>query len=241
MKPHPSQPETARFTLRRARNVLVLAATVAAIVGCTSGDGGDQAVTTVARVFNSNVNPQFQRLEATAQYAMVAPTRAMVHAPDALLILERSLAGALDQRIILPNETAVRGDNVLQVRAQTPASNRLSEFSFSETVARFGGLPAPFEQLNPAGLSTGSDALGSYVYAERTMGVDTVCVLALRRMGVGARPLPQGTQAIDVMMRNCVRGSAREALAPLGDRRLGVAGVGQGEVLTLSPHAAPQR
>ena len=217
-----------------------LGAALAVLVAC-SPSSGEFAVANVSRIFNSPTNPQFDRLEAVSQYQVVPATRSMVHAPDAVLILERNLDGALDQRVILPNDTAVRGDNEMRVRAQTAASNNLTEFNFAETVARFGGLPAPFEALSPAGLNTGTDAVGSFVYAQQTMGVDTVCVLALRRIGVGARPLPAGTRALDVMMRNCVRGDAREALAPFGDRSVAIGGIAQGNVLTLSPHAAPRR
>jgi len=233
-------PNKTRTHSPRRGLLVTLATALAAVVAC-SPSGGEFAVANVSRIFNSPTNPQFDRLEAVSQYQVVPATRAMVHAPGAVLILERNLDGALDQRVILPNDTAVRGDNELRVRAQTAISNNLTEFNFTETVARFGGLPAPFQAVNPAGFSTGSDAMGSFVYAQETMGVDTVCVLALRRIGVGARPLPQGTRALDVMMRNCVRGDARAALAPFGERAVAIGGIAQGDVLTLSPHAAPRR
>ncbi len=62
-----------------------------------------------------------ETLENTVEYTIVQPTRAMVNAPDALIVFERNLGGAIEQRIVLPNATAVRGDNVMQIRAQTRA------------------------------------------------------------------------------------------------------------------------
>jgi len=180
-------------------------------------------------------------LESTVEHAIVSPARAMIHAPTALLVLERNLAGAIEQRIVLPNPTAVRGDNVLQVRAQTAASIRGDEFGFAEVATRFGGLPAPFEGLDPAMLLSGSDALGNYVYARQTLGTETTCVLVLRRLAPTARPLPRGTNSLDMMLRNCVVGGVEQALAPIDPRLLGVGGAPQAAVYTLSPFAAPQR
>ncbi len=61
----------------------------------------------------------------------------------------------------------------------------------------------------------------------------------MRRLSVGARPLPRGTQALDVMMRNCVNGTVQEALAPMSERALAVTGA-VGASQTLSPYAAPR-
>ena len=216
-----------------------LAATLAAAVlaGCSSGQS-DQATTGLYRLMGSQRAPGLQTLEQTVEYALVPPTRAMVSAPDALLIFERELGGAVEQRIILPNQTAVTGDNLIHIRAQTSASSDLSRFNFAEIETRFGGLPAPFEGLRESGLSSGSDTLGNYVYARESIGAGTVCVLVLRRMGLGARPLPRGTQALDVMMRNCVNGTLEQALAPVGPRALAVSGT-TGAINSLSPYAAP--
>ena len=213
-------------------------AAVAVLAGC-SHDQGDRTAGGVFRFLNSQQNPAMETLESTVEYAVVPPTRSMVNAPEALLVFERNLEGAIEQRIILPNATAVRGDNVLHIRAQTAQSAELARFDFNEMSVRFGGLPAPFERLTTGGLETGSDALGSYVYARESLGPNTVCVLVMRRMGVGARPLPRGTQALDMLMRNCVNGTLEEALAPMSDRALAVGGA-RGTVYTISPHAAPQ-
>jgi hypothetical protein len=210
------------------------------LVACAPSDG-DRAATGVFRVLNSQRNPAMESLEHASEYGVVAVSRAMVHAPQALLVLERRLGGALEQRIILPNATAVRGDNILHLRAQTETSARSQEFNFNEVSARFGGMPHPFEQANPSGLLSGTDSLGSYVYARQNIGTDTVCVLVLRRLTAGARPMPRGTQSLDLIMRNCVVGTQEQALAPMGDRTMAVHAAPQGTIYTLSPFAAPQR
>jgi hypothetical protein len=157
-----------------------------------------------------------------------------------LVVFERNLGGAVEQRIVLPNPTTVRGDNQLHIRAQTADSARLGEFDFNEILARFGGLPAPFERINESPLNSGTDSLGSYIYARENVGTSTLCVLVMRRIGVGARPLPRGTQALDVVMRNCVNGTLEEALAPMSERTLGISGTATGTIYSLSPHAAPR-
>lgn len=192
------------------------------------------------RAFGSDRNPRLEVAEQTAEFAIVPPARAMVNFPDALLVLERNLGDAVEQRIILPNPTAIQGDNAVHIRAQTARSARLSEFSLREMTLRFGGVPVPFREINERALRSGQDELGSFVYMQENVGVGTSCVLVIRRLTVGARPLPRGTSALDVMMRNCVNGTVEQALAPLGARGLAVSGSATGTVRTLSPHAAPQ-
>jgi hypothetical protein len=101
-----------------------------------------------------------------------------------------------------------------------------------------GGTPEPFDGLADRDLNTGTDSLGPYFFAERRLGADTLCVLAIRRLDSSARPLPVRADALDVMLRNCVRGSREEALAPISAARLAVGA--SGGLLNLSPHAAPQ-
>lgn len=210
------------------------------VAACAPG-GGDRFASGLYRVAGSQRAPSMEVLEHTVEYSVVPASRAMVHAGDSLVVLERNLGPALEQRIVLPNTSALRGDNVIHIRAQTGASARLTEFNFSEITTRFGGLPAPFQRLTDGTLLSGEDSLGNFVYARETVGTGTLCVLVLRRLTVGARPLPQGAQALDVMMRNCVDGPLEEALAPISERSLGVSGSAQSGVYTISPHAAPRR
>ncbi len=223
---------------RKRRHALAacFALAAAVLVACSAVEE-NRFATGLYRLSNSTRNPSIETMEHTVEYSVVQASRAMVHAPNALLVLERNLGPAFEQRIILPNDTAVRGDNVMQLRAQTDDSVRLNEFNFEEIVARFGGLPSPFERLTTSLLLSGQDNLGTYVYARENLGTNTVCVLALRRMTVGVRPLPRGSQAMDVMLRNCVVGTVDDALAPLAARGLATGSSGQ---RMLSPFAAPQ-
>lgn len=222
---------------RRALGAGMLAALLAS---CSPSDG-DRLATSLYRFAGSDRAPSLEVLEQTVEYSVIPASRAMVHAGDALIVLERNMGPALEQRIILPNATALRGDNLIHIRAQTGVSTRLWEFNFNELKTRFGGLPAPFQNLNEGTLMGGEDSLGSYVYAREAIGPSTVCVLVLRRLTITARPMPRGAEAMDVMMRNCVVGTLEQAMAPFGAPSLGVRGTGQQTVYTLSPHAAPRR
>lgn len=225
---------------RRARFATLLAAAALTLVAGCSQTSGDRAATGVFRFLGSERAPRIESLENTVEYSIIPPSRTLVSAPDALIVFERNLGGAIEQRIVLPNETAMPGDNVIHVRAQNQDSMRLGEFNFDEIAARFGGLPSPFERLTASGLRSGSDSLGRYVYGQEAIGTGTNCVLVLRRMGVGARPLPAGTQALDMVMRNCVNGSVAQALAPMAGGALGVGGTASGNIRLLSPFAAPR-
>lgn len=229
----------ARKSRKRSSFGVGLLAAVAVLAGCGQQQS-DRAATGIYRVFGSQRNPSIETLENVVQYTVVEASRAMVNVPNAVVVFERNLNGAIEQRVVLPNDTAVRGDNVIHVRAQTSDSAQLQRLSFDDLRERFGGLPAPFERIRENSLSSGSDGLGSYVFARENVGTQTVCVLVLRRLGVGARPLPRGTQALDLIMRNCVNGTVEQALAPMNAQTLGVAGTVTGTSFTLSPHAAPR-
>lgn len=214
---------------------------VGALLAACTPAGGDRLASGIYRFAGSQRAPSMEMLEQTAEFSVIPASRAMVHAGDALVVMERNLGAAIEQRVVLPNATALRGDNVIHIRAQTASSVRLGEFNFRELTTRFGGLPAPFQRMTEGTLLSGEDTLGSFVYARETVGAGTLCVLVLRRLTMESRPLPRGAQAMDVMMRNCVEGSVEQALAPVGERLLGVSGSAQGAVYTLSPHAAPRR
>ncbi|MCC5988821.1 MAG: cellulose biosynthesis protein BcsN [Pararhodobacter sp.] len=218
----------------------VLAAVAGAVVAACGPVPDDELLGGVMRLFSGESRPDVSVLERTTEYTVIPPSRALVHMPDAVLVFQRSFGDAIDQKVVLPNDTALRGDNTIRLRAQTRSTARLNEFSYAEVVARFGGLPAPFQNLSENAMRSGRDSLGSYVYATQQVGVDTNCVLVMRRLTGAARPLPRGTEALDVVMRNCVQGTAEQAMAPLGERALGVRGATQRDIHTLSPHAAPR-
>ncbi|MCC5964868.1 MAG: hypothetical protein JJU24_01915 [Natronohydrobacter sp.] len=163
--------------------------------------------------------------EALSEYRIVPTGRAFVSVPNALLVMERDLGVALEQRITLPNATTLAGENTIQLRAQTSRSSSATRLQLTEILAQFGGVPSPFRALDESSLSSSTDQYGDVTYTVTRPGGDVTCVLAFRRSQIGARALPRGSSALDLMMRNCVTGSVQDALAPLGPQAfsLGVA------------------
>lgn len=198
----------------RLRSVLACAAVAALASACdTSG---------VQRSFGMPSTERLERAEATQEYRIVRSARAFVNAPHALLVLERDLGSAIEQRITLPNATSLPGENKIRLRVQSGRSASTTRLSLTEIMARFGGVPAPFTNLSEGDLMVSEDRYGSYVYATRRISERMVCVLAVRRVEAGARPLPSGSTALDLMLRNCVDGSVQDALMPIGDRAFGL-------------------
>lgn len=176
----------------------------------------------VKRNFGLPANDRIEAAEATSEYRVTGAARALVNAPHALLVLERDLGSSHEQRITLPNATSFQGENVLMLRAQTASSASRTSLSLAEMLPRFGGAPAPFNNITDADLMVSEDRYGSFVYTSRRMAEGQVCVLAMRRADTGARPLPRGSTALDMMLRNCVHGSVAQALAPIGESAFGL-------------------
>ncbi|MGC9448495.1 hypothetical protein [Cereibacter johrii] len=187
--------------------------------------------------------PALSIREETAQFRTVPASRAWVPVPGALLVQERDLGGDLEQRIGLPNATTLEGDNMIILRGRAPGGPILERLQLQSFADAEGALPKPFGRVSDGALSTREDVLGTVVYAEERLGVDTVCVLAMRRMPPTARPVPARIEALDVMLRNCTRSGTEEALRPIGAASLGFAppdlAAGAGAGRNLSPLAAP--
>ena len=160
--------------------------------------------------------------EALTEYRMIPANRAFVNVPSALLVMERDLGIALEQRVTLPNLTPLAGENVIFLRAQMRRAGGQNPLVLADALAQFGGAPAPFSSVNDSALATSSDAFGDITYAVLRPGGDTTCVLALRRTQTGGRALPRGASNLDLMMRNCVQGGLGQALAPLGPDAFGL-------------------
>jgi hypothetical protein len=86
--------------------------------------------------------------------------------------------------------------------------------------ARFGDLPTPFTRIDSGSLRSASDGQGTYSWQEYSAGPNTTCVFAVRRLGSGARSVPAGTRVLDLVLRNCVNGTATDALAPILDNQV---------------------
>lgn len=193
--------------------------------------------------------PTLAEAQEVAPASVVPVAQSFVHAPDALLVTERVFGTprrpVREQRVLLPNRTSVPGDNLLVLRVSPFDSTAGTAFLLQPFLAQAGGPPPPFGPVTESGLFSREDSLGTIVWKEEFLGVGTLCVLAFRRLTRAARPLPQGADVIDVMLRNCVDGSLEQALAPILDARVGFFAGSEGHmrrdtVRTLSPFAAPR-
>ncbi len=199
------------FSLRRQTGLLVLFKLLAfqVLVACGAGGFGGAGSRT-------------EQAEALTEYRVVPSGRAFVTVPNALLVMERDLGVAVEQRITLPNATSLSGENVILLRAQTSRSASTSALQLTDVLRQFGGPPAPFTSVTEGGLSSTTDQYGDMTYSVLRPGGDVSCVLAFRRSQIGARALPRGASSLDIMMRNCVQGTPEQALAPLGDTAFGL-------------------
>jgi hypothetical protein len=181
--------------------------------------------------------------EQTTPFVMVPLNRMWVQVPGAIVATERGLVDSIEQRIGLVNQTAMAGDNYVQLRARIPQGREQGRLRYEEFMRRIGGLPAPFTAMKAGDLLTGEDALGVYLWAEQTNG-GTSCVLALRRLDSGMRQMPGDTSVMDVLLRNCVNGSVEQALYPIMAENIGNYPGGSASQTTggsrmLSPLAGP--
>ncbi len=185
-----------------------------------------------------------QRGVARTEWVTVTSEDAWLNLPQTRLVLERRFARISEQRLLLPNHTALPGDNFVYLRAEAPGfladAGRLR---LQRVLAQAGGLPPPFTQAELDILRSDEDTAGTLTWAEWASGAGTTCVLAIRRFDVGDRLLPGRAVALDMVMRNCVRGDVGEALEPAGPRSVGFPApegmAGGAPVRTLSPLAAP--
>lgn len=175
------------------------------------------------------------------EWTIIPLTRVWISAPDARLAIQRWQDGAHEQRVALPNVTAMPGDNFIYLRSITRRSP--GRMRINTLIEQSGGLPVPFRPADLTVMRTREDGVGAVIWAEWTSGAGTLCVLAIRRMTQRDRILPPGTSALDAVMRNCVTGSTEEALAPLiGNSALlpaSARGGQHGMQPPLSPLAAP--
>lgn len=161
--------------------------------------------------------------EAVTEFRVVPASRALINVPNALIVLERELDGALEQRITLPNSTSLQGENTIILRAQTSMTASRSRLVLDDVLRQFGGAPTPFGSVTDSALTSVSDQYGDITYMTRSPGGDVTCALAFRRTQMGARALPRGASALDIMLRNCVSGPVDRALAPIGQGAFGLA------------------
>jgi len=197
---------------RRARGYAVAAAFLLAVAGISACQMG---------LPGSSSSPT-ELAEALNEYRIVPASRAYINVPTAMLVMERDLGTAIEQRVTLPNATSLRGENTIMLRAQTTRSASSTRLVLNDVLAQFGGAPSPFSNISDDALTAQSDQYGDITYTVARPGGDVTCVLAFRRAQTGGRALPRGASALDIMMRNCISGSVDQALAPLGPTAFGL-------------------
>lgn len=178
-----------------------------------------------------------------AEWVTHGAGRAWVNPPDVILVMERQLRTRTEQKLALPNRTSLPGDNFILL--QTVSTPNPLGMRLETALDGLGGLPSPFSEDDLGVMRAREDSAGALAWAEWTSGAGTTCVLAMRRLTVGERALPDRVTALDMVMRNCVRGSADDALAPADARHVAypaprstLPGAPQ---RILSPLAAPMR
>lgn len=183
-----------------------------------------------------------KQIENREAFQSVPASQAWVNPEGITVIMQRGLLAGAEQRIGLRSTVPVPGDNILVLRTRS-GHLAAGRFRFEEFMTRVGGAPAPFGDLSSGELHTSEDAIGTYFWAEESMGTNVTCVFAIRRLTESDRRLPLDSRVMDVMLRNCAVGDAADALTPILDESIGVgatAGVtGGGDTRMLSPLAAP--
>lgn len=203
------EPLAVAFPFRLARLALALAL-CGAIAGCAA------------------TRAEIVALERTTPWRAVPLDEVWTHQPTALVALGRDLGQQAEQLVGLPNETAVRGDNVLLMRAHRRNSPIVSVPELEEFLRRAKDLVEPFDGPIEGQLQRGEDRAGPYVWAEKVADHGARCVLAMRRVRRDAALLDPDFVALDITLRNCVDGDFAEAIAPVGYRYIAVANPGPG-------------
>ncbi|MGZ9809910.1 hypothetical protein ACXN5S_05550 [Pseudoroseicyclus sp. H15] len=182
--------------------------------------------------------------EKTVQFQHTPLDTAWVTPAGMSIVIDRTLGIEREQKIGLVNDTVLQGDNYLWLRARVPEGYPAGNLRLADFMSRVGEVPYPFTRVSDDNLRSRNDSLGQYFYlTEEPMG-EVNCVLAFRRIDNASRLLPRGTSTLELLLRNCVRGSVDQALRPITDEQIGTAAVAgispaQGGNRMLSPLAAP--
>ncbi|MGO4908475.1 hypothetical protein ACEN2J_09105 [Pseudorhodobacter sp. W20_MBD10_FR17] len=141
--------------------------------------------------------------------------------PGSMVMLQRTANGDYEQLVGLENRTTLKGDNFLWLNANNGSTGQVSKgLDLKKLFERFGDIPSPFTKIDSGSLRSGNDGQGAYAWQEYVAGPNTTCVFAVRRLGSGARSVPSGTRVLDLVLRNCVNGTASDALAPILDNQV---------------------
>ena len=137
---------------------------------------------------------------------------AWISVPDAEMVLARLVGPYAEQRILLTNRTALRGDNVVMLRAHGADLATNGRFQPVKYLASLDTDLFPFGEIADLSFFSRTDSLGTLNWAEWSNNAGLTCVLALRRLDGATRIVPAGRSAMDMILRNCIHGTADEAL-----------------------------
>tara|TARA_R110000737_G_scaffold179779_1_gene203832 strand:+ start:1561 stop:2241 length:681 start_codon:yes stop_codon:yes gene_type:complete len=185
-------------------------------------------------------------LKTTVQYTIGRLDKMWVAPSNAMIMINRKLGREEEQLIGLRNDTTMEGDNFMWLRTMGSQGFGTGRFQLESLLKDFGEVPTPFSSVSNKNLRNSEDSLGAYFWNEYRTGVNTICVLAFRRLSGGARVLPGRASNMEVLMRNCVQGTVDDALAPIRDGQIGFGVITmpsdrQGGNRMLSPLAAPRQ
>lgn len=185
---------------------------------------------------------EFDRELQQAPFVVQPQADAWLSTRSAQVVFERRFRGRSEQHILLPNRTAVSGENYILLRSHGSRGANIGRFRPLELLKSAGGIPYPFTAAEIRGMTTETDALGQIDWALWTNYSGLTCVLAFRRFDGANRTIPAGAGAMDLAMRNCVYGTVEEALAPISPQGASFAATGLTEESApkmLSPLAGP--
>lgn len=185
---------------------------------------------------------EFDRELQQAPFVVQPQADAWLSTRNAQVVFERRFRGRSEQHILLPNRTAVSGENYILLRSHGRRGANIGRFRPLELLKSAGGIPYPFTAAAIRGMTTETDALGQIDWALWTNYSGLTCVLAFRRFDGANRTIPAGAGAMDLAMRNCVYGTVEEALAPISPQGASFAATGLTEESApkmLSPLAGP--
>lgn len=181
------------------------------------------------------------RLEV-APYQQQPLSEAWVSAPHAQLVLRRHFGSVTEQRILLPNSTAIAGENFILLRSEKTLISSGGRLLPEKLLRSTDGAPYPFGEFKSLTFKSSDDLSGTLNWATWTNNAGLTCVLAFRRLEATSRIVLPGTAAMDMMLRNCVHGSEENALAPIGPEVSGFSAVTadkRNSPHMLSPLAGP--
>lgn len=116
--------------------------------------------------FTPNITPTKQieaRLNLT-EWRIVPENSAWLNLPSMDLVLMRNFASVSEQKILLPNDTSLTGDNFIHIHsADKIASGRIS---LARVIENADGFPSPFKASDMSQLRTRTDETGPLHWVE---------------------------------------------------------------------------